>query len=111
MKRILGITTGCLLIGLGLLILYQLSFPIVEFAVSGKTYRFQGGAPSLPGDPYSQGQELPIRYRSDDPSKAMLDTASEEWGIMIMMFFLGLGFCLAGYGLLRWSKTKKNITQ
>ena len=52
--------------------------PVVEFQASGKAYTFEGSNASNP-PLYRVGQQVNVRYNSDDPNTAQIDSFFERW--------------------------------
>jgi Protein of unknown function (DUF3592) len=64
------------------------SYPVVEFTTAeGRTIRFTSRV-SLP-IVIEVGQAVPVRYRSDDPERAVIDTFIRTWALPVTLLLAG----------------------
>ena len=64
------------------------SYPVVEFSTAeGRTIRFTSRV-SLP-IVIEAGQDVPVRYRSDNPERAVIDTVVRTWALPVTLLLAG----------------------
>jgi Protein of unknown function (DUF3592) len=64
------------------------SYPVVEFtSAEGRTIRFTSRL-SLP-IAIEVGKAVPVRYRSDDPEQAVIDTFMRTWAVPVTLLLGG----------------------
>jgi hypothetical protein len=67
--------------------------PVVEFtATSGEKIRFISDFGSRPAG-HKVGQSVNVRYDTDDPQKAEIDSAMNLWLIPLILVFMGVVAC------------------
>ena len=62
-------------------------FPVVAYTVDGKVFEVQGISTKPPA--YSVGDPAMVRYRTDNPADAVLNTFIQRW--LLPVIFTGLG--------------------
>lgn len=71
------------------------SYPVVEFTTAeGRTIRFTSRL-SLP-IAIEVGKAVPVRYRSDDPEKAVIDTFMRTWAVPVTLLLGGPTLLIIG---------------
>ncbi len=73
--------------------------PVLAFEANGKAYKLSADPVTDPGL-YVEGKTFPIRYYSDDPWQAKVDTFDELWLAPLLLGILGgafLGFGFVAY--------------
>jgi Protein of unknown function (DUF3592) len=64
------------------------SYPVVEFTTAeGRTIRFTSRL-SLP-IAIEVGKAVPVRYRSDDPERAVIDSFMRTWALPVTLLLFG----------------------
>lgn len=62
-------------------------FPVVAYTVDGKVFEVQGISTKPPA--YSVGDPAMVRYRTDNPADAVLNSFIQRW--LLPVIFTGLG--------------------
>lgn len=62
-------------------------FPVVEYTVDGKSFEVQGISSKPPA--YSVGDPAMVRYRTDNPADAVINSFLQRW--LLPVIFTGLG--------------------
>lgn len=74
--------------------------PIVEYTVAGQTHTVRGITSKPPA--YSVGDNAPVRYRTDNPANAVIDTFLQRWLLPVVFAAIGTVFTTVfGWGRLR----------
>lgn len=71
-------------------------YPVVEFSTEkGETIRFRGSSGSSP-PAFSKGQTVTVRFRSEDPYRARIESFPSMWLGTLITGFIGLPFAITG---------------
>ncbi|MBT4153740.1 MAG: DUF3592 domain-containing protein [Candidatus Magasanikbacteria bacterium] len=90
---------------------YYLYAPVIEYTTAeGELITYSHSSYTYPSS-YAIGETVPMLYKASKPSKARIDSPTEEWFLVGFMFFMGLLFAVFGFALPVYKRYRKRVGQ